>query len=167
MRAGRYDITIETGTLFSREVRWLEPTAAIPASTVVVGQRIYLSGWPMTVYSVTPLANNQIRIIFGHGLWNDPTVQVDAAALVVPAIPLEILDATAVFHVQETEPPEDVLIPVTVAVDGMTAILELDSATDLSAYAGAHSWDLYLQSAEYDWQRVLEGTATIIQGDAR
>jgi hypothetical protein len=175
MRAGRFDIVVETGAAYTRAVQVMSPLAGIPASTVAPDSYVYLDGWPRSVYSVDTV-NGKTTIAFGQGLWSDERLTVDQSALVQPAEPVVITDAQAGFYVplptQPIEPPDppiDTVIPVIIAADGLS--LEIDMGADLTAtYAplvGAHSWDLFAQTAAWDWQRVLEGTFVIVKGDAR
>lgn len=171
MRAGRYDIVLETGARWERSFQWLEPTAAIPASAVPVGERVYVDGWPQKVYAVEPLANGQVRFLFGHGLWNDLVLTVSSTALVVPAEPIPMVAVAAAIYAK-TDPEsivEEIPIPVVIEPGNLSATLLLDADTTvgLASIEGAHSWDCYAQAAGYDWQRIIEGIVTVIDGDAR
>lgn len=172
MRAGRFDILVETGAAYVRAAKLMKPDTAIPASTVAADSYVYVDGWPRPVYSVTAQPNGSVEIAFGQGLWSDERIIVAASALVQPAVPLEIVAAEAAFHVSvepSIDPPLNESIPVVIAADGLSLEIDMDPAYTLALrpLVGAHSWDLFAQTAEWDWQRVLEGTFVVVEGDAR
>jgi hypothetical protein len=168
MRAGRFDILVETGAAYVRAAKLMRPDTGIPASTVTPGDYVYVDGWPRPVYSVTAPSNGRVTIAFDKGLWSDLSLTVDGNALVQPAVPMFITDAQAAFHVA-ADPPVDMPIPVIVAPDRLSCEIDMDPifTAALSPNVGAHSWDMFAQTAEWDWQRVLEGTFVIVEGDAR
>jgi hypothetical protein len=168
VRAGRFDIVVPTGALWTRDVQCLQPDTPIEAQAVTAGQRVFVDGYPMKVYSVTT-TNGQTTIMFNEGLYTDPSLKVTATARVVPSKPVPIVEAEAAFHVDTDTPPDTIEIDATISVDSLTATLTIDAQTSASyePYVGAHSWDCYLRTAEWDWQRVLEGTMTVLDGDTR
>lgn len=171
MRAGRCDIVVETGARWERDFQWVEPAVAVPASTVLIGERIYVDSVPLKVYSIEPLNSGLVRFTFGHGLWNDPTITVSSTALVVPAEPITMDAVEAAIHatLDPEAGPDTIPIVATLSADKLSCglLLDADTTTTFDAIVGAHSWDVYAQAPGYDWQRILEGTATIIDGDAR
>jgi hypothetical protein len=174
VRAGLLDLFVETGTAWSRDVQVLRPGTPIEAQAVTPGMRVFVDNWPALVYSVSPVASGYVSLRFGTGLANDPTVTLEATAPVHPAEPAQLLEALAAYTLQ-FEPyvdPHDtmrVVIPATVSADGLTVTLSLDAdaTAAMRDREGAHSWDLYVRSDTDDWTRVLEGTLSVIVGDAR
>lgn len=174
MRAGRFNITIETGAEWTRIVQLYRPDTPIPAADVVPDTRVFYKGSPALVYSVD-VANGTTTIQFGHGLWDDPRISVNSTANVVPAVVDPIINAEAMFTYYPSAvyvDPRDqvsVQIPITVEPDGSlaTMLLTSDETAALAPMVGASSWDLYADTSRWSWQRILEGTLTIIKGDTR
>lgn len=180
MRAGNLDVFIETGALWTRDVRVLSPDTPIEAQAVVPGQYVFIDSTPMLVYSVsTPSSSGKVTITFGRGLYSDIRLTVAADSMVIPAVPTEILEAAAAWTYMPIEPMVNPLvtqvmaqkmpIPVTIATDGlsMTLTLDADTTAGLAGMAGSYSWDCYVRTSIWDWQRILEGTFTITRGDTR
>ena len=170
MRAGRLDLVIETGAAWSREVQVLTPGQPVAASTVSAGTRVYLDHVPVRVASVTPNPNGSVTWALGDGLYSDPVRTLPGTALVAPAELVEVLEAAAAFRAIPEVAPRDTVaveIPVSVSLDGSSVILAYGADETALIPAEAYSWDLYVRTAEWDWTRALEGTLTVIEGDAR
>lgn len=171
MRAGRVDVRVETGTLWAIALQAMTPTAPIEAQAVAPGQRVFLDGLPQLVYAVTDEGNGRTRLDFGQGLYWEPRITLTSTALVSPAVPVPLTDAAAAWWVETTEEgaAERRAIPATIATDSLSVKLTLDadSTAALEPFAGAHSWDCYMRTTGWDWQRPVEGTFTILKGDAR
>lgn len=165
MRAGNLDIVIQTGALWTRDIQVLAPDTAIEVQAVTPGMRIFVDGRPSLVHSVTPSPGGRTTIVFGHGLINDPVASYTSTSLVAPAVPVELLEVAAAFF-DDTDP---VTIPSTISADGLTATLTIPAVLSqaMSSLTRNHSWDCYVRTAAWDWQRILEGTLSIIRGDAR
>lgn len=173
MRAGNLDIVVETGTLMSRDVQVHVPGPPVEAQTVTVGQRLFVDRVPQLVHAADTAAG-WTTFRFGRGLYSDPRLTVTATALVVPAVPTVVVDAIAAYSMETIDLDgipvvETVPITTTIAGDGLTVTLTVtaDESEVWHDRAGAHSWDLYVQTAVWDWQRVLEGTLTVLAGDSR
>lgn len=173
MRAGRLDIVVETGAWWSRVVQLLTPGTPVPASTAAPASRYYVDGWPLQLYATESLSGSRVRLRFGHGVYSDVSLTVDADAGIQQAVPMVVVEAAASFTVDATdvdtgEPvPTSVAIPTTVAADGTSVLAQLDPTETgaLADMAGSYSWDLYARTAEWDWQRIVEGTMVIVRGD--
>jgi hypothetical protein len=174
MRAGRFDIVIVTGSQWSRQVQLYRPDTPIEAQAVVTGSRVFYKRAPALVHSAVTV-NAWTTIQFGHGLWTDPFVKVEREALVVPALPDPTLAGAASFtfypqtvYVDPRSDSVNVGIPVTVNADGSaTLAYAADETASFADMVGASSWDMYAQTGRWDWQRILEGTLTIVKGDTR
>jgi len=174
VRAGNLDIVIETGAYWSREIQCVTPDDPIEANDALVGERYYVDGNPLELFSIEQASGGRVRLNFGQGVYSDPSLVVLATAMIVPALPLEIIKMEASFSVADVDVDgvsvyTQVPISVEIAPDSLSGRLSVDSATTASwwEYEGAHSWDCYAQSDAWDWQRILEGTLTIISGDTR
>lgn len=175
MRAGTLDVVIETGAAWQRQIQVFKPDTPITLAAVAPGQRVFVDGAPLLVYSVTPAAGGRVVLTFGRGLYSDPAMTFMGASLVAPAILVAVLEVAAAYTIVVTDPATDVdvvttvEIPATIAPDGLAFTLGLDADTtaamvDLPA---AVSWDCYTRTDEWGWQRTLEGTLSTIRGDAR
>lgn len=175
MRAGNLDVLIETGAKWTRQVEVYAPDEPIAAQLVVAGQRLFVDGLPLLVYAVMPASNNRVSIQFGRGLYNDITLTVSATANVIPAEPQTIDEVVAAWTyapppVLDVEPPAvTVDIPAIIAPDALSFALTYtaDETAAMDGMVGANSWDCYVRTAAWDWQRILEGTLTVIKGDSR
>lgn len=174
MRAARYDIVVETGAYFVRQIQCLTPGQPILCEDAIVGERYYVDGTPLVLYSVEQVSGGRVRLTFNKGLYDDPSIVAPASTNIYPAEAVAILDMEASFSWPQTdvdgnETLAKVDIPVVIAADSMSASLEIDAATTTgwNIYEGAHSWDCYAQTPEWDWQRILEGTLSVICGDTR
>ena len=174
MRAGNLDIVIETGAYWSREIQVVAPDQPIEAHEAIIGERYYVDGRPLELYSIEPASGGRVRLTFNKGLYSDPSLLITSTANITPAVPVEILAMEASFSVagvdvDGNETLAQVPIPVEIAPDSFSGRLSVDAVTTATwwEYEGAHSWDCYAQSAAWDWQRILEGTLTVICGDTR
>lgn len=172
MRAERYDVTVATGAAWSATYVRYTPGPAVPASAVSAGERVYVDGVPRLVASVRG-EGIRVTLTFGEGTYADDRLTLVATDLISPAEAVPLVEAVAAW---ETSPvvnlyddPVTVEIPTTIEPDGVTVTLSLgaDETALLAPDEGAHSWDLYVRTADADWQRALEGTLTIVRGDAR
>jgi len=179
MRAGTLDVYIETGALWARDLQVYAPDTPVPASTVVPDQRVFLDGRPQLVHNVVT-TGAKTTITFGQGLWYEPQLTVPYDALVAPAVPVPILDAAAAWTyllpgvpvVNPLDPAEAGVkynVPWSLSTDQLTLTLgyTADETQAFRDLAGAYSWDCFVQTSTWDWQRVVEGTWTIIRSDAR
>lgn len=172
MSAGKLDLFIETGAAWERKVEVFSPGTPVEAQAMTTGRRYYVDGVPTRVAEVADVGNGTVRVTLGEGVHGDPVLTLPAAALIIPADPVTIDEAAAAFI---TEPvvnplaPVTVPIPTTIAGDGLSVTMSYtaDETSVLVVDAGAHSWDLYLRTTLWDWRRVLEGTLTVVKGDAR
>lgn len=171
--AQRYDVTVPTGARWSAEYVRYAPGPAVPAGTIVAGQRVYVDGLPRLVATVVP-EGLRVILTFGRGLYDDARLALHVDSLVAPAEAVPITEAVAAFTLTDVDVDglpllTPVEIPTVVEVDGTTVTLGLtaDETVDLFDWPGAHSWDLYVRTADEDWQRALEGTFTVVRGDAR
>ena len=179
MRAGRYDITIETGATWSKDIQLMSPQGIVRADAMVVGQRVFLEGYPLQVAKLTRLNPREIQIRFGHGLFGEPVVIAAPDDEFALAVPMVIVDAAAAYRLSYLPfasppiyPPIDptsITIPLEIAGDGLSLTMKFSAIETLlmAENAGTYSWDLYAQTVEWEWQRVLEGSFTIIAGDAQ
>ena len=175
MRAGNLDIVVETGARWSRSAQLLAPADPVPASTAVPGSRYFVDGWPLRLHANQPASGSRVKLVFGQGTYADVSLTVDATAGISPAVPLIVLEVAAAFTVDDPDPDTGdpvasrVPVPAVVAPDGLTVTLTMDEAQTaaLAPREGAYSWDMYTRTVEWDWQRVLEGTLTIVKGDTR
>ena len=171
-RPDRYDVTVATGAAWSATYVRYTPGTPVAASTISAGDRVYVDGVPMRVASVRP-EGVRVVLTFGEGLYDDYRLTLVADALVSPAEPVPITEAVAAWEtfpiINPYTEPVTVEIPTTVEPDGVTVTLSMDADETalLAPDEGAHSWDLYVRTADADWQRALEGTLTIVRGDAR
>lgn len=178
MRAGNLDVFVETGALWTRDVTVLSPGTPVEAQAVTPGQYVFVDSTPMLVYSVSlPSSSGKVTITFGRGLYSDIRLTVDATAMVIPAIKTVIVEAEASWRYEPITDPQinplgsgqKMPIPIVIASDGlsMTLTLDADTTAGYAGIAGAYSWDCYVRTAEWDWQRILEGTFTVTKGDTR
>jgi hypothetical protein len=172
VRASTLDIVVQTGALWTRDVQLFKPDAPVAVQAVTPGSRVFVDGVPLLVHTVTPVPGGRTTLAFGHGLINDAVATFPSTALIAPAVPVELVAVEAAYTAMVVDEPgyvESVPIPASVAPDGLTATLELDADTTalMGDYEGTHSWDCYALTLEWDWQRILEGTLTVIRGDAR
>jgi len=168
VRAGTLDVLIQTGALWTRDVQVLTPDTPIEAQAVTAGQRVFVDGVPLHVYSAVT-TGGLTTLTFGQGLYADLSMKMTATARVQPAVPAPILEADAAFHQDIDAAAGAVIIDTIISPDTYTVTLTIDAATSAGygPYEGAHSWDCYLRTAAWDWQRVLEGTLSVVRGDAR
>jgi len=166
MRAAHYDLFVETGVDFYRVAQLWAPTGApITASSVVIGQRIYVDGAPMRVAEMTTSRGNDgtlwVDLIFGLGLWSDPHVRVMADEKMMPAAMVDVTSAAAAFNLngQRREIPT--------AIDEKSIVFMMDSGMTgaLAGNVGAWSWDLYGVTPGMGRLRLLEGTLTVQRGE--
>lgn len=175
MRAGTLDIVVQTGAEWRRVIACMRPDDAIRVDAVTPGQRVFVDGAPLLVHAVTPAPGGRTTIAFGRGLIGDPVMTFLSSSFVAPAVPVELLavEAAYAYVIHDDDTDEDLLIavpiPGDIAGDGLSVTLALDADTTatMTDIPGSVSWDCYTLTAEWDWQRVLEGTLTTIQGDAR
>lgn len=169
MRAGRLDVLVETGARWVRDVQLVAPGTPTVVAAMTPGGRYYMDGVPVRVHAVRELGNGTCRVELADGLYGDPVLTLPADALVAPAVPVAAVEATAAFSYPDGDTLASTPIPVTISADGSTLTLALDAAATsaLADSVGAYSWDLYVRTAEFDWQRTLEGTFTVVKGDAR
>jgi len=117
-----------------------------------------------------------VKLRCGRGTAYDISISLGNTSPVLPAIAVVILNVEAAWTYAPLDPVVNPLsdqqvipIPASVSADGLTATLEVD-ADETAGYAdmaGAYSWDAYAETAEFGWQRICEGTWTIIKGDSR
>ena len=167
MRAAHYDLFVETGSDFYRVVQLWGPTGVpVTASSVVIGDRVYVDGLPLLVADIQTIRANDgnlwVELIMGRGLWDDPHVRVLADEKMMPAVMLDIEGAAAAFSLngQRREIPT--------SITDNTVVMLMDSAmTGQLAYSiGACSWDLFASIKDMGRQRVLEGTLTVQRGES-
>lgn len=168
MRAAHYDLTLETGVDFARAFEMWQPTGTlITAADVVPGQRIYLDGLPQRVHGKTTVTGTDgvawVDLVFGQGAWCDPHLRVLATDMVMPAQPLYPNGAQAAFNLSGTKKE----LPT--AINGSVVLVTVnhDESAALSPAVGAWSWDLFTETDEWGWQRLVEGTLTIVRSEAR
>ena len=176
MKPSRLDVQIVTGATWTLDVQLVTPGAPVAVAAMTPGGRYYIGGEPVRVHSVRDLGNGWCAVATGTGLYDEPELTLASAGRVAPADPVEALEAAAGFSYAapgaavEDPPTMDVMeIPATISADGETVTLSLD-ADETAALAdsiGSYSWDLYVRTAEWEWRRVVEGTLTIMAGDAR
>ena len=179
MRAARCDVYVETGAKWVKAVQVMTDGAPVRADEIVVGQRVFLEGYPLPVAKVTRLNQYEIQLKFGQGRYGDPVVIAGPDDEFTTAVPAVIVDAIAAFRLT-AEPypsqpiwppvdPEPIPIPVEIAGDGLTVTMTIDAevSSTWDTIAGSYSWDLFVQTAEWDWSRILEGTFVVMAGDAR
>lgn len=168
----RCDVTVATGAAWSLPYVRYAPGPPVAASAVSAGDMVYVDGVPLLVASVRA-EGVRVVLTFGSGLYDDRRLTLVYDDLIAPAVPVPILDAVAAWAATPMVNPLDGLapvgIPVTIEADGYTVTVGLtaDETASLAPDAGAHSWDLYVQTDDEDWQRALEGTLTIVRGEAR
>lgn len=183
MRAARYDLLIETGARLIRSFRAYTPGEPVPARVVGPGDRIYYKDQPLYVYARTEFhhptdpALDTVTFTFNTGAWYEPTATIPAAHLVYPAIPTPISGASAGFSEfpppvvnPQTPPPPETLTPLPVTMlDAYTIVLELsdEETAAMRGKEGAWSWDLYADTAAWQWVRLVEGTLSIVGGSGR
>jgi hypothetical protein len=152
------------------------PDEAVAARNVVAGGRVFYKGTPFAVYAVFTLdgPNPITEIVLGDGLWWEPRLKLPADDLIMTAVALPIVDLIAAWSYPTipddcvTVPPERHELPTRVD-DGVNAVLALTDADTLALAAtpGSFSWDMYARTVEQGWQRIVEGTLTVIRGDTR
>jgi hypothetical protein len=176
-QAGRRDFRIATDTDSNFAFRIHQVGDPVAASTVQVGDWLNYRGRPWIVADIADAGPGRLKIQLGLGLWNDPSVTLDATDLVRPSQPIviEALDAAYQPSTRVT-PPTTILIPTSISGDGTVASLDFSSAwlADVQAgidYLGDGPSQL---SAPYDViatitgqrRRVLHGTITFIRSTA-
>lgn len=174
MRAALYDLTIETGVDFRRTFTPCTPAEPVPAREVVVGDRVYYKGEPLYVYMTTLHEHptdpslSSVEFLFGSGAWYEPRATVPADGLVYPTYPVTIAEASAGFSVMNEVGEVRVELPVDVTDPERVALALDDAATsDLVPYQGSWSWDLYARTDAWGWQRLVEGTLSVLKGSGR
>jgi hypothetical protein len=175
VRAQRLDVEIVTGAAWTRDVQLVTPGPPVAVETLTPGGRYYVAGMPVRVASVA-VAAGRVDVALGDGLYGEPVLSIPVGALLEPAVPVAALTAEAGFAypvpgATEDDPPTMDVMPIsaTISADGFTITLALDD-TETAALAddvGAYSWDVFAETAEFGWRRIIEGTLTIMAGDAR
>jgi hypothetical protein len=180
-RAARCDLNVETGVDFAKAFQLWVPDLPAPFSTVQANQRVWFEGFPHVVYSATTSTQSDgleyTDIVFDKGLWYEPTARALSTDLLVPAKMVEILAAQAAMTILGPVPEEFVLpiedgrltIPVTISPNTtVTVTMDVEFTNDLAeldAY-GPHSWDLYVETAQWGRMRLVQGTLSVLVGDA-
>lgn len=176
MRASRCDLNVESGTDVTRTFQIWTPDVAVAARDVVPGGRVFYKGTPFAVYAVFTLdgPNPITEIVLGDGLWWEPRLKLPADDLIMTAVALTIDEVVAAWSYPTvpddcvTVPPEQRELPTRIE-DGVNAVLALtdEDTRALAETPGSFSWDMYAHTAEQGWQRIVEGTLSVIRGDAR
>lgn len=168
MKTVRADIGVVTGAQWTCDVQLVEQGTPVAVEAVTPGGMYYVHGLTLTVHSVRDLGNGWHELVFEPGTYGAPTVQYPTGALIAPADPVPALEAVAKFAAEPVATPyEPVEIPTSISGDGSTVTLTLPADITATMPAGAYSWDLYVRTTRWDWQRVVQGTLSVVDGDAR
>lgn len=169
MKAVRVDVETATGVTWTRDVQLVEPGDPVPVETVTPGGAYYLGGLPLVVHSVADDGRGWTTLTLGDGTYDAPRMRIPTGATISPAIPVPVLDAAAAYAVAEPDPADPALPPVESTVEIPSTFVDnvVTLTLDVPPAVGAYSWDLYVRTTEHDWQRIVEGTLTVVAGDAR